>query len=517
MKKLLKRVNSMISEQDALDWASRKEFLTFVKRAFKTTNPGEHLRQGKHLEALARKLEMVAAGKCKRLIVNMPPRVLKSRITSAAFPAWVLGNHPSTEFLCISHSKPLAQELGNFSLQIMQSDWYRKANPETILAKSRSGVFDFVTTVNGRRKGTSMESNITGHGGDIIIIDDPIDGQKVYSQVERDSNNSKFDNVIQSRLNNPSEGSIILIMQRLHEDDLTGYLQRKYNFEMLTFPLVANDPTTYIIGDWKWNRSAGDILDPEGHTPEWLKSKKQNIQPHIFEAQYQQNPVPPDGLLIKEEWFPLFDHLPKGRYQTIQSWDVAQRPGENSSYSVCSTWKTDGTKHYLVDLWRGKEEYEELLDIARQLFTKHKPQAILIEDAALGTALISTLRRASKERNVSYPIVLIPAPTLPKYERTISHISTLKSNGVLLPTSASWVPAFLQEILRFPNGRFDDQVDSMTQFLLWMDDPKGLKPESSLGNPNIITYKGGYASTARSRARKPNPQRDPRGKPTRRF
>ena len=131
--------------------------------------------------------------------------------------------------------------------------------------------------------------------------------------------------------------------------------------------------------------------------------------------------------------------------------------------------------------------------------------------------MISTLKREAKTGKVKYPVISIPAPILPKYERTMSHISTLKSNSVLLPNSASWVPALLQELLRFPNGRFDDQVDSMTQFLLWMDDPKGLKPESSLGNPNIITYKGGYASTARSRARKPNPQRDPRGKPTRRF
>jgi len=447
----------------------------------------------------------------------MPPRVLKSRIVSAAFPAWILANQPSKEILCISHSKTLAKELGESSLQIMQSDWYRNANPEAILANSRSGVLDFSTTANGRRRGTSMESNITGHGGDIIIIDDPIDGQKVYSQVERDSNNNKYDTVIQSRLNNPSDGSIVLVMQRLHEDDLTGYLHRRYNFEMLNIPLVADEPTTYFIGDWKWNRPAGDILDPEGHTPEWLRNKKRDTQPHIFEAQYQQNPVPPDGLLIKEEWFPLFDQLPKDRYRTIQSWDVAQRPGENSSYSVCSTWKTNGMKHHLVDLWRGKEEYEELVDVARKLFSSHKPQAILIEDAALGTSLISTLKREAKTGKVKYPVISIPAPILPKYERTMAHLLTFKTNSVLLPKSAPWVSTLLQELLKFPNGRFDDQVDSMTQYLLWMDDPKGLKPEPYFGNSNLVTYRNGRASTARSRARKPNPQRDPRGKPTWRF
>ncbi len=441
----------------------------------------------------------------------MPPRVLKSRIVSSAFPAWVLARDPAKQILCISHSLNLSDDLAGYSLQTMQSGWYRHANPGTRLSKKRLGVRDFATEANGYRKAMSMDSNITGHGGDIIIIDDPIDGQKIYSDAERNKVNSKFETVIQSRLNNASEGAIIVVMQRLHEDDLAGFLERKYKFETLIVPLIAPRDKAYVFDDWDWLRLKGDVLDPEAHTPEWLENKKENTPSHIFEAQYQQNPIPPDGLLLKEEWFPLYDQLPKGNFKIFLSWDVGQQQSESSSYSVCTVWKTDGMMHFLIDVWRDKVSYEDLLDVARKIASDYKPEAILIENAALGTALISSLQRDN------YPVVIIPKPQHEKVVRLNVHLGTLKAQKILLPSDAAWKGPLLQEFLRFPNGRYNDQVDSMTQYLTFMDTDYKPPTEFVVNPSKSLHFKEGRAYSPKEKRRKPHPMRDPKSPRKRRF
>ena len=208
----------------------RQDFAAFTGRCFGDLNPQAAFAPNWHHEVIAAKLAAVQQGRIRRLIINLPPRHLKSLMASVAFPAWCLGHDPSAQILCVSYGQDLAEKFARDCRSIMMSPWYRRIFA-TRLAAQRSAVREFVTTRQGYRLATSTGGVLTGRGADIIIIDDPLKPDEALSVAQRKAANEWFDHTLYSRLNDKRHGAIVIIMQRLHEDDLVGHVLAQESWE----------------------------------------------------------------------------------------------------------------------------------------------------------------------------------------------------------------------------------------------------------------------------------------------
>src|SRR5207248_6012981 len=208
----------------------RHDFSTFIERSFIELNPTTPFLPNWHIELIASELEACRRGQTTRLIINVPPRSLKSHCASIAFPAWLLGHNPSAQIICCSYAQDLANKLALDCRSLLHSDWYQQLFP-TRLSTERQAVPEFHTTAKGVRLATSIGGVLTGRGADFIIIDDPLKPDEALSEAQRTAANDWFDHTLYSRLNDKRTGVIIVIMQRLHEDDLTGHLLEKNSLE----------------------------------------------------------------------------------------------------------------------------------------------------------------------------------------------------------------------------------------------------------------------------------------------
>jgi hypothetical protein len=202
----------------------RSDLVAFVERAFYELYPETTYLHNWHIESIAEALEECRIGKVTRLIINVPPRSLKSHMASVSFVAWLLGHNPAAQIICASYAQDLADKLAGDCRSLMLAGWYQALFPGTRLATRRSAVHDFVTTQKGVRLATSVGGVLTGRGADFIIIDDPLKPDEALSEVQRKSVNDWYDHTLISRLNDKRTGCVILIMQRLHEDDLVGHV-----------------------------------------------------------------------------------------------------------------------------------------------------------------------------------------------------------------------------------------------------------------------------------------------------
>src|SRR6516164_1444126 len=231
------------AEYDAL---LRNDFALFAARCFHELNPQTELAMSWHLEFIATQLTAVRQGKIRRLIINLPPRHLKSLMASIAFPAWCLGHDPSAQLLCVSYAQDLADKLARDCRSVMMSPWYRRIFP-TRLAPHRQAVQEFITTAQGYRLATSNGGVLTGRGADIILIDDPLKPEEALSEAQRQAANDWYDHTLYSRLNDKRHGAIVVIMQRLHEDDLVGHVLDQEHWEMVRFPAIAEKDEVHKI------------------------------------------------------------------------------------------------------------------------------------------------------------------------------------------------------------------------------------------------------------------------------
>jgi hypothetical protein len=245
----------------------RCDFLAFLERSFYELNPVTVFNDGWHLEVLAHELERVRLGETKRLIINVPPRSLKSHCSSIAFPAWILGHQPGAQIICASYAQDLSDKLASDCRTLMMSQMYRNIFP-TRLSSLRPAVHELITSRRGCRLATSVGGVLTGRGADILIIDDPQKPDEAVSEVARRRVNDWYDNTLLTRLNDKRAGSIILIMQRLHEDDLVGHVLENDDWRILRFPAIAEEDETFRVttrfgGVRTYSRKMGDALHPE--------------------------------------------------------------------------------------------------------------------------------------------------------------------------------------------------------------------------------------------------------------
>jgi predicted phage terminase large subunit-like protein len=438
--------------------ACRQDFVSFVRKSFHVLAPSAIFYMNWHISAIAYCLEQVRLGKIKRLIISMPPRSLKSIMCSVAFPAFVLGHDPTKRLIGVSYSADLAIKHGNDFRTVVNSAEYRAIFPGMRISAIKNTQTEVVTTLNGFRLAISVDGTLTGRGGDIIIIDDPIAALAALSQKSREHVVVWYFNTL-SRLDDKRDGAIVLVMQRLHEDDLAGVLLRGSDeWTVLSLAAIAEQAEQIPIGNGQTHyRHAGDVLHPEREARDVLESWRAQVGAETFAAQYQQQPVAPGGAMIQRPWVRRYDQLPKSG-RIIQSWDVANKQGEENDYSVCTTWLVHENKYYLIYVLRGRFDFPTLRTKVSEHAKLHKASHILIEDAGFGTALIQELKTAH----------LSVIPVKPEYDKKIRmaiQSAKFESGRVFFPKEAPWLADLEAELFAFPNGRHDDQVDSISQAL----------------------------------------------------
>jgi predicted phage terminase large subunit-like protein len=443
----------------------RRHLATFVQKSFKAINPGATYLPNWHIEAITHRLEQCHRREIRRLAIAVPPRSLKSICASVAFPAWLLGQDPTLEITCASYNRELANDLALKTRTVMESTWYRRLFPETRFHPRKNTDTEMKTDRMGCRYATSVGGTLTGRGGNFIIIDDPIKPGEVMSAAERATVNQWFESTVYSRLNVPNDDVIILVIQRVHVDDLIGHVLEKENWEYLEIPAIAGEQRVYDLGrGGSYMREAGEVLDEARLNRAALDNIKANIGTYNFEAQYQQRPVPPGGALIKWAWFQTYDQAPDVSVfdVVVQSWDTASALTQSSNYSVCTTWGVKGCDYYLLDVVRERLEFPALKRRVVHEQQKYEADYVLIEDTSSGTALCQDLRQSGALRSLRW------RPKIDKITRMEQQTPKIEAGRVFLPKEAPWLHEFRVEVMAFPNSKHDDQVDSLSQFLSWI-------------------------------------------------
>ena len=446
----------------------------FIQKTFSTVSPADEYLHNWHVDVIAEYLEACRHGEIKRLIINIPPRCLKSTCVSIAFPAYLLGHNPSTQIMVASYSQYLSHKLSQDTRLTMESKWYKHLFPAVQLSDTQNTKTKFMTTKQGFRFATSVGGAATGEGGNFLIVDDPLNPKESKSELERQTALDWYDQTYSTRLNNPKTGVIIVIMQRLHEGDLTGHLLKKGGWEHLCLPAVAEEKQhIYLPPRVDITREEGDLLHPTRLSKEVLAEKLIDLDPYGYAGQMQQRPAPLGGGMIKLDWFKRFNVPPENDVTMIvQSWDTAMKSNAGSDYSVCTTWLQTANGHYWIDTYRAKLEFPELKLMCKSLASKWNPHAILIEDKGSGTSLIQEFR---SDRTMN---ILKINPERDKVTRMSFASPVIEAGNVYIPESAAWLPDATNEIMQFPNGSHDDIVDSMSQYINW----QRLKQEA---NPQI--------------------------------
>ena len=448
----------------------QRDLATFAGRCFQDLNPQTCLAINGHLEVIAAKLTAVREGRIRRLIINLPPRHLKSLLASIAFPAWCLGRDPSAQILCVSYAQELADKLARDCRGIMMSPWYRQIFP-TRLAPHRQAVQEFITTRQGYRLATSTGGVLTGRDADIILIDDPLKPEEALSEAQRQAANDWFDHTLYSRLNDKRHGAIVIIMQRLHEDDLVGHVLGQEQWEILSFPAIAEKDEEHrietILQPKCFRRRQGEALHPDREPLEVLDRIRRTIGEYNFAGQYQQSPAPLGGGLVKAEWFRRYreNELPERFDRIVQSWDTANKVTELSDFSVCTTWGVKDKNLFLIGVFRRQLEYPALKRAVREQQRLFGATEVLIEDKASGTQLIQELITEGCYGVTRYQ------PTGDKTMRLHAQTALIENGFVRIPEAAPWLAEYLHEMTVFPKGKHDDQANSTAQFLDWFKTP----------------------------------------------
>lgn len=386
---------------------------------------------------------------------------MKSTCGSIAFTARLLGRDPRLRIICASYGDALSAKFQNDTRRVLESAWFRRCYPATRLR--RASEQELVTSDGGYRLATSVGGPLTGRGADVIVVDDPHKADDFGSTTALSRVREWFDGALLSRLDDKASGRIVIVMQRISVDDLAGHVLAQGGWHYLDLPALAEvDGAIPLPGGRVHHRRAGEALQPDREPPAVLADLRQRMGTAKFSAQYQQAPVPPGGHLIDWSWLKRFDPpLPRQRGDLVlQSWDTAIKAGELSDDSVGMTFVLRGEVLYLVDLVRERVAYPELKRRVIETKRRHGADILLIEDAGSGSALIQDLTGEGIR-------VKAVRPEGDKVFRMSGESARIESGGLFVPSEAPWLAELRGELLAFPHGRHDDQVDALSQALRW--------------------------------------------------
>lgn len=297
-------MTTLFEPSDTLTHAmQRQHFGTFIAKAFATVNPGIEYSHNWHVDVIAEYLEACRRGDVRRLIINMPPRYLKSLIVNVAWSAYLLGHNPRTRIISASYAQALSVKHALDTRLVLQSEWYQQLFPSFSIARDQNEKEKIVTGLRGHRMAVSVGSAVTGEGGDFLIVDDPMNPQQAMHQPTREMVKQWFDHTLSTRLNDKKKGVIVVVMQRLHAEDLSAYLTGRGGFELLSLPAIAL-ADEMILGSVMCKK--GEPLHAARENVQMLEDMRRDMGSYGFQAQYQQTPISEAHGMIRLVWFSRF-------------------------------------------------------------------------------------------------------------------------------------------------------------------------------------------------------------------
>ena len=428
----------------------QKDFMAFVNHVW------PQFIEGRHHKVYAEKLQAVADGKIKRLIINMPPRHTKSEFASYLFPTWLMGRDPTKKIIQATHTAELAVGFGRKVKNLIDSEDFRDIFPDVKLATDAKASGRWSTNAGGEYYAVGVGGALAGRGADLAIIDDPVSEQDALSA-------TALDNIYEWYTSGPRQrlqpgGSIIIVMTRWSIRDLTAKVLKRQSekgadqWDIVEFPAIM---------------PSGDSLWPEYWALEELESVKASIPVSKWNAQYMQNPTAEEGAIIKREWWQQWtkEDPPPCSY-IIQSYDTAFSKSDRADYSAVTTWgiftesETNEDHIMLLDAVKGRWEFPQLKHEANELYKLYEPDMVLIEQKGSGMPLTQELRR------IGIPVTpFTPSRGADKFTRMHSCAPVFESGMVWCPDTI-FADEVMEECASFPNGEHDDLADSMTQAIL---------------------------------------------------
>ena len=434
----------------------RANFLPFARKALREVD-GVRLGDEPYLQHLADELEQFATGDTRRLVINLPPGHLKTSLGSVCGAAWLLAQDPTLKIIVVSHAEHLSKAIARKIRTILQSAWYRELFT-TRVKKGHAEITDFGTTSGGGVFITSFQAGFTGRRADVIVVDDPHDigddAERIAATIET------FSTVLMSRLNDRKQGRVLVIAHRVHERDLSAYLQLKSNWKHVVLPLIASIDQSYETSVGIWHRRKGELLRPGSLSVDDLDDMRGNSFNPDFGMLYQQDAESQGLPPIAAGCFPVVSETLSIRGPIVLSVDPGVSSRRTSAFSIIQAWILTRDRYVLLDQFRDQIDFTGLRDAMRRFRRKYRPVAILVERAANGHALISDLTR--KYAHLVRPI---DPDGRSKSVRLRAHADIILSRRVCLPAQAPWREQFVQEFCEFPKGKFTDQVDATTQLL----------------------------------------------------
>lgn len=460
----------------------------FIKRAWHILEPESRpFVDNWHIDCLCEHLEAVTLGLIPLLVFNVPPGTMKSLIVSVFWPSWEWGpaQLPHLRYMTASYSKHLSMRDARKARQVIESPWYQYHWGDIFtLSDDQNAKTNYVNDKNGHRVATSVGGVGTGERGDRNIIDDPHNILKTLAVSRLDLKKVRewWDNVMPTRTNDLKSATVV-VMQRVNQGDLTGVIEEQGDALIIKIPMeyelgVATKtflrPKSYVGKDrklyrWDPRRKKGELLDPVRFPKSKIKKLKKRLGSFGTAGQLQQRPTPREGGIIQIPWFQRYRYSaqPERRKfkRIVQSWDSANKEGQQNAYSVCETWGQLRNDYYLLDVLRIRVNIPTLHKKAQGYATTWKPHRILVEDKASGTGLIAWLREETRFS------VFGVEPETDKITRMDLETPTIEAGRVFIPEDGKdqpdWLEAWIDEHRLFPNSLFMDQVDSTSQFLKW--------------------------------------------------
>lgn len=476
----------MLMEDDYIALLSTDQ-IAFTEECFRTVSPGDDYIDNWHIHCIIEHLQALERGEIKRLNINMPPRSLKSITCTIAWTAWLLGRRPSTQIIAASYSAALSTKHSVDTRLILESGWYKKVFPNTIIAKDQNEKAKFQTTERGHRIATSVGGSATGEGADFIISDDISKPDEAQSEVTRNTANEWHSQVLMSRFNNPREGRGLNVMQRLHENDLAGHLVNK-GWYSLILPAQFTRKTIIQIGRREWVKEEGEYLQPERMGNEVLNNLMTELGPYAFSGQYMQNPAPIGGGEFKSEHIQYYDNYAASF--TAQGMNVyvlydpanskKARENDDPDYTaIMVVGLATDNNYYLLDIVRDRLNPTERVELLFELHQKWnkksgKPPKVISEQYGMMTDNFY-IKRKQAELNYRFHVQEVGGK-MKKEDRIRRLIPLFESKRVFLPRKVIYasvngkqhelVKQFVdEEMAVFPVGRHDDMLDALSRIV----------------------------------------------------
>jgi predicted phage terminase large subunit-like protein len=458
----------------------------FVAGAWAVVEPATAFKGNWHIDAICEYLQAASRGEIRRLLINLPPRHMKSMTTSVFFPAWIWTFAPYTRFLTVSYGANLAERDAVRSRDLLRSSWYRERWPELELKGDVNRTSRYENTHTSYRIATGVGGEATGEGGDVIIIDDPLKLEEAQSDTALARVIDWHDGTLSTRFNDPQTGVEIVVMQRLHERDLAGHLLEQDGWNHLCLP-ARYEPQHPFVWPNDPRTTEGELLWPDHYPEPELARLERSLGGFRAAGQLQQRPAAVEGELLKRGWWHYFDPsythpdkiamLPAFTH-IVASWDTAFEDKTTSDFVVGQVWGVAGADRYLLYSFRRHANLRATIQAMRDAHRwaeQRWPRAAhttLVEKSANGAEIVAELKR-------ELPGVLPLTVSADKITRAIAATPPLEAGNVYLPgrvasdTAAGyhapdWVASFIEEAATFPNGRHDDQVDAYSQAMNWI-------------------------------------------------